>query len=418
MLNDYPGVTTRFLRHDERLIVSEENEMPLVIEASTTTSLSFLHDLLATHSAKILEQVSTYGAVLLRGFDVASEKDFETTILMIQGLQGISEAFMSENGRTHVDGLDYILHTNAIYKTGGTLYLGGFHTENYYSADVPSTICFCCLKPSRIGGETGLINMEKVYQCLDPLLQKKLEKEPFFVAKWRVSEVAERYGISTESVEKIAKRFDLPLIGEGESQFILMYKPSVLEDSVTQKKALQINLFEIASLNVALRKCFMKDYQGKTWFWHRFVWRLPAFIFKTIEFFYIIVASFFYSPKGAFQTLRSKWKTYRAEKKSAQCALLNNARVGHCFTKEDVNALAQLLKKNYSSCLWKNGDILIVNNQKVAHAGMPGSGPRLVRAMICNPLEMNYSVNAPGLIPCKNREGESVGHFFANNEGA
>ena len=128
--------------------------------------------------------MATYGAVLLRGFDITSDEEFEKRVLSIKGLQGISDAFMSEEGRIHSDNLKYVLHTNAVYKTGGTLYLGGFHSENYYSPDVPTYICFCCLKPSKRGGETGMINMEKIYHSLDNELKQKLEKNTFFVAKW------------------------------------------------------------------------------------------------------------------------------------------------------------------------------------------------------------------------------------------
>ena len=140
MDKEYTGVITRFLSKDERLIVSEENEMPLVLEAKDSTDLQFLQEFLASNSAKIIEDIAQYGAVLLRGFDVASDQDFENTVLKIQGFKGISEAFMSEEGRIHAGDLKYVLYTNAVYKTGGTLYLGGFHSENYYSADVPSYI--------------------------------------------------------------------------------------------------------------------------------------------------------------------------------------------------------------------------------------------------------------------------------------
>jgi hypothetical protein len=151
--------------------------------------------------------VAKYGAVLFRGFGVASDEDFENTVLSIKGLRGISEAFMSEEGRIHAGKSKFVLHTNSVYKTGGTLYLGGFHSENYYSSDVPAYISFCCLEPSLMGGETGIINMEKVYQSLDGDLKKKLEKTNFFVCKWLVSDVANRYKISEELIEKLCKRF-------------------------------------------------------------------------------------------------------------------------------------------------------------------------------------------------------------------
>lgn len=413
MPHEYVGVTTRFLQHNERLVESEEKEMPLVIEAKESKDLNFLHAFLAANSQQIIEDMATYGAVLLRGFNIASDEDFENAVLKIKGFQGISEAFMSEEGRIHADNLKYVLFTNAVYKTGGTLYLGGFHSENYYSADVPGFICFCCREPSLLGGETGLINMEKIYEHLDETLKEKLEKNSFFVSKWLVDEVALRYQIPRETVEKIAKQFNLPLVGEGDNQFILMYKPNVFEHPLTQKKSLQINLFEIKHLNEAMRACFMDAYQGKTWFWHRFVWRLPTFVLKIIENVYIVFASFFYSPKNAIAILGSKWNTYKASKK---IPAFNTTRVNSCFTDGDVQVLAQLIRRYYASCLWQKGDILLVDNKKVMHAGMPGSGPRLVRALIGNPLQMQYSDGSEGSIDCNERTGNTIGFYMTQGK--
>lgn len=413
MQNEYPGVTTRFLRDDERLILSEDKEMPLVLEARSSTDLPFLQNFLTSNSDQILKDISKYGAVLLRGFNVKSDEDFESAVLSIKEFRGISEAFMSEHGRTHVGNLKYVLHTNAIYKTGGTLYLGGFHSENYYTPDVPSYIFFCCHKPSVLGGETGLINMEKVYQHLDKDLKDKLEKNTFFVSKWLVSEVAERYQISQEKIEKICKQFDLPIVGTGDNKFILMYKPSVFEHPVTNQKALQINFFELPTLNEAMRKCFMNDYQGDTWFWHRFAWRLPKFVFKALELIYVTINSFIYSPKESYKILQAKFSVYKAEKTLPS---FNNEKVKNCFTEKDIDNLAKAMRNYYCSCLWKKGDILLVDNKKVVHAGMPGSGPRLVRAMISNPVDMKYAFTQPGYLNCKDRAAETVGHYITASE--
>ena len=158
----YQGVITRFLRKDERFTLSDEEELPLVLEADGAVDPEFLQVFLSSNSRQIIDDMAKYGAVLLRGFDVATDEQFEKIILSIPEFRGISDAFMSENGRTQVDGLKYVLHTNSVYKTGGTLYLGGFHTENYYSPDVPGYICFCCFQASHAGGETGLINTAKI----------------------------------------------------------------------------------------------------------------------------------------------------------------------------------------------------------------------------------------------------------------
>lgn len=405
-MNSYAGVTTRFLRPDEHLIPSSETEMPLVFEAKERKDKKFLQDFLKANSEKLLEDAGKYGALLFRGFDIQSDKDFENTLLSINGLHGISEAFMAEHGRERVGDLKYVLHTNTIYKTGGTLYLGGFHSENYYSADVPGYIAFCCLKPSALGGETGLVNLEKVYAQLNDELKKKLEDKSYFVKNWLVSEVAERYQIDTKTVEEICRQFNLPIVGEGKDKFILLYKPSVFVNPVTQKKALAINFFALPTLDNALRKCFLDDYQGKTWFWHRFVWKMP--LFKIIENLSVFLIALFHSPKELYQITLINWKTERALKKLNQ----KFTKVNSCFSEGDINQLAPLMRKFYCSTIWKQGDILLVDNRKVAHTGMPGSGPRLVRALIANPIQMQYTATQPGSLKCKDRTTESIGAYL------
>ncbi|WP_115708798.1 TauD/TfdA family dioxygenase [Legionella sainthelensi] len=408
MHKEYQGVITRFLRKDERLILSEEEQMPLVIEADKAADLEFLQQLLKSYSHQIIQDMAQYGAVLLRGFNIDTEEQFENIILSIPEFRGISDAFMSENGRVHVGDLKYVLHTNSIYKTGGTLYLGGFHTENYYSTDVPSYLCFCCFQPSAVGGETGLINTQKIYNHLSKELKEKLEKRSFFVCQWSIKEIAERYQISEDEAQKKCERFALPIEGEGSESFAVMYKPSVLEHPLTQEKALQINLFELAALNYELRKCFMNDYKGKKWFWHRFFWKLPTPIFNSIEFLAILFISFFNSPKNSYKILRTKFYTFKAKRKN-KLKSSNKKKVGGCFSHQEVKALAHTMRRYYSSCIWKKGDVLLIDNKKVMHAGMPGLGPRLIRAMICNPLAMNYYSSASGTLVATERETETLG---------
>ena len=418
MDNEYAGVTTRFLRQDERLVLSAETEMPLVIEAQESTSIAFFNQFLSTNSDQLLADITRFGAVLLRGFEVHSDKDFENAMLSIRGLQGISDAFMSEEGRIPAEGCQFILHTNAVYKTGGTLYLGGFHSENYYSTDVPCYISFCCLTPSALGGETGLVNMTKVYDHLTAELKLRLEKNAFFVRKWLVSEVAKRYHLPAEAVINIAHQVGLPVIGRSSKQFILLYKPSVFIHPETKKKALQINQFEVIGLNEVLRKLFIKDYPGNTWFWHRVVWRLPRGVLKGLEIIYLMFASFFYSPKESLNILRTKIQTYIASKfhKKGKLPEFNAEKVGDCFNKKDIKTLAKLMRTYYCSCLWQKGDILVVDNRQIAHAGMPGAGPRLIRAMICNPLEMQYFPTESGILDCKNRTTDTVASYMTTGD--
>lgn len=411
MIPVYEEVTTRFLHQNERLIQSQEQEMPLVIEANQFSSSDFLQHFLAQHSLSLLHQVATYGAVLLRGFDITSTLDFEQALLSIQGFKGISDVFMAEEGRVSVDGLKYVLHTNAIYKTGGTAYLGGFHSENYYAPDVPSYISFCCLQPSECGGETGLIHMEKVYHHLKHDLQQRLEQQSFCAATWLVEEAAARYGVACDVIETACQQFNLPIVGNGRHRLIVMHKPNVFLHPVTQKKALQINFFELNALNKALRTYFKNDYQGAAWLLYRLIWRLPTWFFTVLEKSYLFIGAFCYAPHQAIKTLYWRCRRWYAHRLTS----FSKQRVGHCFSSEDVNDLAHQMRRYYCSCLWQKGDILLVDNRQVVHAGMPGKGERVVRALIGNPLNISYQAGDSGLCDCVDKSAETLGAVVARS---
>lgn len=409
---EYSSVITRFLTENERLVLSEEKEMPLVIEAKDNCSCEFLQEFLTGNASRLIEDLAKYGAILLRGFAISNDAQFEQAILSIPQFKGIRDAFMSENGRDYVEGQKYVLMTNSVYKTGGTLYLGGFHTENYYSTDVPSYICFCCLEPSKRGGETGIINTAKVYNEMSNDLKERLKKKPYFVSKWLISEVAERYQIPLEKIEAICEQFGLPRIGKGDDRFVLMYKPSVLEHPLTKEKALEINLFELATLNKELRRCFIKDYAGRTWFWHRLFWRLPTFLFNSLEYMAVMFIALFNSPKKSYQIVRNNLLKLKANWKTNQG--IDYQKVGSCFDKQDIKDLAKSMRRHYSSCLWQKGDILLVDNKKVMHAGMPGTGSRLIRVMIGNSLKMNYSGTESGCIIAVECSTENIGRCMSS----
>ena len=107
----------------------------------------------------------------------------------------------------------------------------------------------------------------------------------------------------------------------------------------------------------------------------------------------------------------SRLNTFNASRKIPP---FNQTRVGSCFNDKEIKELANLIRSHYSSCIWKRGDILLVDNKKVMHAGMPGTGPRLIRAMICNPLQMNYSSVESSIIDCSERSGNTIGFFMSS----
>lgn len=410
MKERYITMKTRLLRPEERQFATQENTLPYVIEPrdSQYSTVAHLQAFLAEHSTEIKEEIAAFGAVLLRGFPVHTTKEFEETILSIKGMTGMSDLFMSEPGRVRVDDLNFVYHTNNKIKTGGTLHLGGFHNENYYSTDVPSYISFCCFNPAQMGGETGLINMGRVYENLDTELKARLENQTYFVAKWPVAVIANRYQVTPDDVKYACTQFGLSV---EDDKFVSMYKPSVLQHPMTGKYIIQANLCaELPHLNDEILKHFISNYRGAKWMLHKAAWRVLGY--QRLRQLSLMLPELTRHPIRFFKTrkqIRQRINQY------------NNSlypRIKTAFAPNDITTLAKSMHEAYASFLWEKGDVLIIDNLQVAHAGMPGktskTHPRKIRAMLCNPLKLSLNDTAAGIQSPTPLAQQTLGEIMAS----
>lgn len=396
---NYTGVTTRLFDEKERRMRTFARQTPLVIEPQRERSAAFLDGFLGAYSSRILDDVAAHGAVLLRGFDLATPQAFQHAVLAIRGMHGMNEVFMSEAGRTVIDGTRYVLHTNANFKTGGTLEQPVFHHENYYVPDVPRYISFFCLTPSWFGGETGLANMANVYADLSPSLRAKLERRALVVRQYPVREIAARYGRPLHEIHEFCARLGVPVVTRDGESFVMIYKPSVIEHPATHERALAINESgELGRLGLArhLAEAFAADYAGWPWSIHRFHWKRPSAITYAQ-----LIGGLCTKPRQAgprlWGTLRRSFRKPRANAAAKPNPNAEQARVGDLFTEPEIATLAQAMRRHYSAFTWKRGDLCIIDNVKMAHAGMPGFGPRNLKALICNCMTLPFAAGAPGV---------------------
>jgi alpha-ketoglutarate-dependent taurine dioxygenase len=365
---------------------TSEKGTPFVIEPSGFSSVAFLSEFLRAHSAQILADLTAHGAILLRGFQVASATSFEEVVLSIQGMWGMEELLLSEPGRTLADGARFVMYTNSLVKTGGSIGFDAFHSENYFAPDVPGYASFFCLTPSSFGGETGLLNLSKLYADLPNQLKLKLEGKACFVARYALADMERRYRLCARVIEGFCADAGLPTVSVDGARYVAVYKPSVVRHPVTQEKTLLINFLKFATLREALLREFLPDYAGNKWCLHRLIWRSPLLSSLT-------------DPDGRMRALfrRMRYPAARASGSEA-CLTMDGALfVESLFPSSDVQVLAGLMRRRYSSFLWKKGDVLIVDNLQLGHAGMPGHGKRDLRVMLCNPVPLPCSESSPGL---------------------
>lgn len=376
----YSGVISRTLTAAERRVPTNEDETPLVIEPLESSNAAFLRNFLGCYSSQLLNDLAKHGALLLRGFDVESPCDFERYILSIRGMCGMNEILLSEPGRTTVEGTRFVFYTNTLVKTGGTLMFGTFHTENYPLPDVPRYVSFLCETPSKLGGETGLVNMAKVYADLSDTLRRKLEERTCLVSLHSISEMVRRYELNAGIIHEFCRAAGLPVVTIDGVQYVAIYKPSVVQHPLTHERALLVALGYISPIQKPVLDAFLTDYAGPRWLMHRLFWKAPWLAFVGARMSY----GRLHQP-GAIYVTKMPPPVSDARPLTA------------IFSHEEVRILAAIIRHRFSSFLWKQGDILILDNLKVAHNGMAGLGKRELKVIMCNPVPLPSSSTSPGL---------------------
>jgi hypothetical protein len=241
-----------------------------------------------------------------------------------------------------------------------------------------------------------LVNTAGLYADLPAALQQKLEQRPFAVREYRVADVAARYRLSPDEIEEFCASVGIQTKTRDGQPSIVIYKPSIIEHPTTHERALVVHIsgeFNRAGLEPAATAAFASDYAGPGWMLHRFHWRFPSVVWNARLGIELIV-----KPRAAWPYLFFKiGRFFRKARRGAAARPASGPRVCDLFTPDEIRSLGQSMRRRYSSFTWKRGDVLIVDNLKVAHAGMPGFGPRNLKALICNCVTVPYAGESSGL---------------------
>jgi alpha-ketoglutarate-dependent taurine dioxygenase len=407
----FDGVKTRLLEERERPYGTVDRAFPLVVEPEGEASFGALTRLLSTQSRAIKEAVYDHGAVLFRGFPVNEARQFEAALESIQGVRPMTSYFMAEPGRDLADDTRSVFLTNRFMKTGGSFSFPGFHSENFYSTDVPALQSFWCKTVPWIGGESGFVHMANGFAELPPELQAKLEKQPIASRSWPLREVAEAYGLSLDRTEAFFRELGMiDTLPDGEKAVVL-HKPTVYRHPHHGKRALQVNLGGEAPTVIGLLNRLLKvHYVGPKWALHRYAWKhaFMSQVFTTIE---RIPAALQYpdvvgkeewdTVKGLAKGLGARFglrSTSPSPRPKAGSAMMGSGyrpptslrKLSDLLTPEDCVTLAKVARRHCALFTWKQGDVVLFDNVQVLHSGMPGLGPREIRVMMCNPIPMKY----------------------------
>jgi hypothetical protein len=119
----------------------------------------------ARHRDWILENLYETGAILFRGFNVASPAGFEKLVRAVT--PELAEYQERSSPRHLVEGSVY---TSTEYPADQYIML---HNEVSYSHRWPLKLWFFCQQPAEKGGATPLVDSRRVYQALDPAIRQE-----------------------------------------------------------------------------------------------------------------------------------------------------------------------------------------------------------------------------------------------------
>jgi hypothetical protein len=224
---------------------------------------------------------------------------------------------------------------------------------------------------------------------MDRRLKERLNESVVFAQKFDVQNVVARYELPADIVKEACKKYGL-LVSEraAGTECVWLYKPNVLNHPVTHQPALTGNLgAELKDLRSELERLLSEDYTKWVWMLHRFVWRNPD-----------LFASISRARQIAFSVLKGKRRKLRTKLQAPKVQINEGLlkRMGNAFTEEDQKNTAESIKRHLHPVKWKKGDVLIIDNLRSAHLGMPGFGPRVLRVILCNPVKMEISPGSSG----------------------
>lgn len=143
-------------------------QLPLLIEPSSSASLSVLLSEISSERAWLEKQLLEVGAILIRGYEIHTPEEFQL----------VAQQFVAET-------VDYTRGASPRTKVTGKVYTSTdaprfmpipLHCELSYTPTPPRRIMFFCHTPPRHGGETPIADMCSVYQALDADVRQRLEE--------------------------------------------------------------------------------------------------------------------------------------------------------------------------------------------------------------------------------------------------
>lgn len=330
--------------------------------------------------------------------------------------------------------------TNSLKPTGNYLVPEVLpHTENFYSEPVPRVVAFACERAPWVGGETAIFDGASVLGDLPPALRERLSSPCAAHRVLSLARLRWRHGIdSIDAIaQQLRGRAAIRPI-TNVAGFVALELPRVVCSAALPPPltihsepavCLAFNFGEVSSCRSArvalLRGLLARGlFAGRVWALHRMLWSLafrwPRSIGKLLPLLDAIPcwcarpwsmlrahlhsygaaaaedAAFTSSASSSASVSATSASTAaaaaspispvsrahgvrnRATKptSSLPAALERAPSLSEVLSDRDAEVLAAALARSMAAFAWRRGDMLLLDNARVLHEGLPGVGPR------------------------------------------
>ena len=145
----------------------EDHTLPLLLKAEHNTRADDLTAWLLTHRQAVDDWTHAAGAVLIRGFDIASPTDFRAVCTAIR-----PELRNYVGGDSPRQSVTDQVYTSTEYPAHLEVLL---HNELSYAGWSPERLFFGCLVAAASGGETPIADGRGIYARLNPTIRDRFE---------------------------------------------------------------------------------------------------------------------------------------------------------------------------------------------------------------------------------------------------
>lgn len=306
--------------------------LPLVIKAKTS-NLN-LSEWISENKKDFEIELSKYGAILFRGFDVDNVEKFNDFISSFD-TKPLPYMFRS-SPRNEIKKEVKDIYTSTIYPNDRSIRL---HNESSYSRIWGKKIVFCCLTPAEEGGETPIANSRNIFQSIPEALRLKFKEKqvkyvrnffPEFGMPWeevfqtedrnKVLEICKNYAIDIEFIDD--RRVTISWV-----------KPAIYKHPITNEE---------------------------TWFNH----------------------VYFFNKYSLYEDLGLSGDDYLPEEMLTSDTFFGD---GTEISFEEYTILKDAYDSNQIYFPYEKGDVLFLDNMLTAHGRMPFKGDRVIATAIIEP---------------------------------